>query len=94
MADVVQSVEAVRLAAGVPESLAERASVWPLLHTGFDLVEVAAAHDRDGRRRGRASTGQMFDRLDLTWLWDGIGALPRAPTAGRPRPARRSATTC
>ena len=20
----------------------------------------------------------MFDRLDLTWLWDGIGALPRS----------------
>ena len=21
---------------------------------------------------------ELFDRLDLTWLWDGIGALPRA----------------
>ena len=61
MADVVRSVEASRLTAGVPEDLAERAGVWPLLHTGFDLVEVADAHGRDvGRGRppssGRCST--------------------------------------
>ena len=49
MADVVQSVEASRLTAGVPEELAERAGVWPLLHTGFDLVEVAE-RPRDGSR--------------------------------------------
>ena len=77
MADLVRSREASRLTAGVPERLAERATVWPLLHTGFDLVEIATAHDRP---IGDVAAVQwtMFDRLDLPWLWDGIGALPRA----------------
>jgi glutamate dehydrogenase len=77
MADVVHSVEASRLTAGVPEDLAERAGVWPLLHTGFDLVEVAAAHGRDVVEVA-AVEWAVFDRLDLMWLWDGIGALPRS----------------
>ena len=55
MADVVRSGEASRLTLGVPEDLAERAGVWPLLHTGFDLVEVAVgARPRRGRRGARA----------------------------------------
>ena len=78
MADVVHSVEASRLTAGVPEDLAERAGVWPLLHTGFDLVEVAARPRARRRPRSPPSSGTMFDRLDLMWLWDGIGALPRS----------------
>ena len=77
MADLVRSGEASRLTAGVPERLAERATVWPLLHTGFDLVEIAAAHDRPIGDVA-AVEWTMFDRLDLPWLWDGIGALPRA----------------
>ena len=77
MADVVQSVEASRLTAGVPEDLAERAGVWPLLHTGFDLVEVAAAHGMDIASVA-AVEWSMFDELDLFWLWDGIGTLPRS----------------
>ena len=77
MADVVHSVEASRLTAGVPERLAERAAVWPLLHTGFDLVEIAAAHDLDIRDVA-AVEWAIFDRLDLAWLWDGIGPLPRS----------------
>ncbi len=77
MADVVHSGEASRLAAGVPEELAERAGVWPLLHTGFDLVELAALHGRDVGSVARANW-EIFDRLDLLWLWDGIGALPRS----------------
>ena len=52
MIDVSMSGEASRLAAGVPEALAERAGVWPLLHTGFDLVELAAPPSA-GRRAGR-----------------------------------------
>ena len=55
MSEVVQSLEASRLTAGVPEDLAERAGVWPLLHTGFDLVEVGSrlrhGHRLGGRRR-------------------------------------------
>ncbi|MET0325215.1 MAG: NAD-glutamate dehydrogenase domain-containing protein [Ilumatobacteraceae bacterium] len=77
MAAVVHSVEASRLTAGVPEVLAERAGVWPLLHTGLDLVEVAAAHGRDVVDVARVEWA-VLDRLDLTWLWDGIGALPRS----------------
>ena len=37
---------------------------------------------------------EVFDRLDLMWLWDGIGALPRADrwqTQARSVPC---ATTC
>ncbi len=77
MADVVHSGEASRLAAGVPEGLAERAGVWPLLHTGFDLIELAGTYDRDVADVARV-TWELFDRLDLLWLWDGIGALPRS----------------
>ena len=73
MADVVHSGEASRLAAGVPEGLAERAGVWPLMHTGFDLIELAGTYDRDVADVARVSW-ELFDRLDLLWLWDGIGA--------------------
>ena len=62
MADVVMSGEASRLAAGVPEALAERAGVWPLLHTGFDLVELADAHRPPGRRASPPSTGRCSTR--------------------------------
>jgi glutamate dehydrogenase len=77
MADVARSREASRLAAGVPERLAERAGAWPLLHTGFDLIELAATYRRDVTELARVDW-EIFDRLDLVWLWDGIGALPRS----------------
>jgi len=77
MADVVHSLEASRLTAGVPEGLAERATVWPLLHTGFDVVEIA---ERTGMPvlDVAAVEWKMFDRLDLWWLWEAIGQLPRS----------------
>ena len=77
MADVVLSGEASRLTAGVPEDLAERAGVWPLLHTGFDLVELSEA---TGHPLAELASVQwsLFDVLDLMWLWEAIGALPRA----------------
>ncbi|MFT3853738.1 MAG: NAD-glutamate dehydrogenase [Ilumatobacteraceae bacterium] len=68
--------EATLLASRVPEQLAQRASLWPLLHTGFDVVELAA-------RTGESITAvagaywSMFDVLDIGWLWDAVGALPR-----------------
>jgi glutamate dehydrogenase len=77
MQETVHSGEASRLAAGVPEGLAERAGVWPLLHTGFDMVEVADAHGGDVVDMARVQW-EVFDRIDLTWLWDGIGRLPRS----------------
>jgi glutamate dehydrogenase len=77
IADSVYSTEAARLAAGVPESLAQRSAVWKLLHTGFDLIEIAS---REGVPLATAATvyWQVFDRLDLMWLWDAVGALPRS----------------
>ena len=77
MADVVLSGEASRLTAGVPEDLAERAGVWPLLHTGFDLVELSEA---TGHPLAELASVQwsLFDVLDLMWLWEAIGTLPRA----------------
>jgi glutamate dehydrogenase len=77
MADSVYSTEAARLAAGVPESLAQRSAIWKLLHTGFDLIEIA---DREGVAVAAVASvyWKVFDRLDLMWLWDAIGALPRS----------------
>jgi glutamate dehydrogenase len=77
MAEVAMSVEASRLAAGVPEDLAERAGAWPVLHTAFDIVDLART---TGRPVGLLSSVQweMFDALDLMWLWEGIGSLPRS----------------
>jgi glutamate dehydrogenase len=76
-AAVVDSIEAGRLALHVPDDLAERAGAWPLLHTGFDMVEVAAQHGRAVDDVARVYWS-VFDRLDLLWLWEGIGALPRS----------------
>jgi glutamate dehydrogenase len=75
LADVARSVEASRLAVNVPERLAERATVWPLLHTGFDMAEIASAR-RMAITDVAAVEWRMFDRLDLSWLWGGIGQLP------------------
>ncbi len=87
------SGEASRLAAGVPEDLAERAGLWPLLHTGFDLVELS---DSTGHPLTELAAVQwaLFDALDLMWLWEAIGSLPRADrwqTQARSARARRGA---
>ena len=73
---MTRSTWASRLAAGVPESLAERAAAWPLLHTAFDVIDIG------GRNTvaplSVASTyWHLFDVLDVLWLWEGVGALPR-----------------
>jgi glutamate dehydrogenase len=77
IADVVHSVEAGRIAANVPEDLAQRSAVWPVLHTGFDMVEVADLHVCTVTEVASAYWS-VFDRLDLLWLWEAIGALPRS----------------
>ena len=66
-----------RIAQGVPEGLAARSAVWRLLHTTFDVIELA---ERVGvsAQDACASYWGLFDRLELMWLWDGIGALPRS----------------
>ncbi|HRE00243.1 MAG TPA: NAD-glutamate dehydrogenase, partial [Ilumatobacteraceae bacterium] len=73
----IHSVWAGRLAAGVPEGVAERASVWPFLHTAFDVIDIA--HRAEADLVATATLyWQVFDRLDALWLWDGIGGLPRS----------------
>jgi glutamate dehydrogenase len=57
--------------------LAERSAVWRLLHTTLDVIEIA---DRTGLAPVDVAKvyWAMFDRLDLLWLWDAIGNLPRS----------------
>ena len=59
MADVVMSGEASRLAAGVPEQLAERAGAWPLLHTAFDLVDLSQTTGRPVGESGGDAVGAV-----------------------------------
>jgi glutamate dehydrogenase len=66
-----------RVAAGVPDGLATRSAAWRLLHTAFDVVDLA---DREGVEPMAAARAywEVFDRLELLWLWDAVGALPRS----------------
>jgi glutamate dehydrogenase len=74
---ITHSTWAGRLAAGVPDALAERSSVWPLLHTAFDVIDVATRNRTDSVPVA-GMYWDLFDRLDVLWLWEGIGALPRS----------------
>jgi glutamate dehydrogenase len=74
-ATLAESVED-RLNAGVPSELAEAASAWPLLHTGFDIVEVAQARGRAPLDTAAVYWG-LFNGLEVAWLWDRVGRLPR-----------------
>ena len=71
------TLEAGRLAGGVPEGLAQRSVLWPLLHTGFDVIALA---ERSKRPLEMAASAywQVFDQLDLWWLWEAVGRLPRS----------------
>jgi glutamate dehydrogenase len=75
-ATTMLGIEARLQANGIPAELARRASAWGLLHTAFDIIEVGHAR---GRSQAEAATAywQLFDELDLDWLWDRIGDLPR-----------------
>jgi glutamate dehydrogenase len=77
MRSAAEAMAAQRVENGVPEGLARRSAVWRLLHTSFDVVELA---ERDGVEPVVVAEAYwaVFDRLELMWLWDGIGALPRA----------------
>lgn len=77
MARAATNLMKKREATGVPAALAERSVVWRLLHTGFDVVQIAEA--KGVTPVETASTyWELFDRLELLWLWDAIGALPRS----------------
>jgi glutamate dehydrogenase len=76
MRDQLFANEASRLASRVPERLAQRSVVWPLMHTAFDIIDLAR---REGRtvKQTAAAYWDVFDALDLGWLWDAVGMLPR-----------------
>jgi glutamate dehydrogenase len=71
------AVEASRLASGVPERLAQRSAMWPLLHTSFDVIELAQRRHTEPGLVARMYW-QVFEAVDIGWLWDAIGALPRS----------------
>ncbi len=77
LAAMTHSTWASRLAAGVPDSLAERSSVWPLLHTAFDVIDIAGRHHCE-QRTVAGIYWRLFEVLDVLWLWVGIGGLPRS----------------
>jgi glutamate dehydrogenase len=62
---------------GVPAELARRSAYWRLVHTTFDVIELA---ERVGVPPREVATAywEVFERLELMWLWEGIGALPRS----------------
>ena len=68
--------EAARLAAGVPESVAQRSVAWPLMHTSFDIIDLASRQHLTVRETA-AAYWEVFDTLELGWLWDAVGMLPR-----------------
>ncbi len=74
--DQMFALEAGRLAANVPERLAQRSTVWPLQHTAFDVIELAHREGEPVAAVARAYW-EVFELLDVGWLWDAIGALPR-----------------
>ena len=79
--------------AGVPVELAHRAAAWPLLHTAFDIIEVAHARGRPvgGGRRGVL---EAVRRARPELALGSHRAAARAPIAGRPMPGPACATTC
>ncbi len=77
MREDIFAAEAGRLAAGVPEHLAQRSVQWPLVHTGFDMIELATTTGRPLAEVAGAYW-HVFDVLDLTWLWAAVGRLPRS----------------
>lgn len=77
MRDQMFALEATRITAGVPERLAQQSALWPLLHTSFDVIELAQRRAIDPAPTARAYW-QVFDALDVGWLWEAIGVLPRS----------------
>jgi len=76
MRDQLFANEAARLAARVPERVAQRSVAWPLMHTAFDVIDLAR---RQGLTVSQTASAywDVFDALELGWLWDAVGMLPR-----------------
>ena len=73
--------------AGVPHDLARQGASWPLLHTAFDIIEVAFARGRPADEAA-AAYWQLFDRARPRLpVGPGRGAAAQRPLAD-PRPGR------
>ena len=77
LADQTFALAAERVVSGVPSDLAERSAVWPLMHTSFDLIDLAGRHGRPVEEAATAYWA-LLEELDVTWLWNAVGSLPRA----------------
>jgi glutamate dehydrogenase len=77
MRDGATELADLRRTLGVPSDLADRSSTWRLLHTMFDMIELARRLEVDPVV-ACGTYWEVFDRLDLMWLWDAVGSLPRA----------------
>ena len=70
-----------------------QSAVWPLLHTGFDVVELAERGGSPSAERGRrVLAGVRAARPE--WLWDGDRRAAAHRPLADPGPRRRCATTC
>jgi glutamate dehydrogenase len=77
MRDLTFAREAGRLAAGVPERLAQRSSQWPVVHTFLDIVRLAGRTGAPVAAVAR-TYWEMFEVVDAGWVWDAIGSMPRS----------------
>lgn len=66
-----------RRALKVPPELAAASANWRLLHTIYDMIELAERIDVSPLT-ACATYWEVFERLDLMWLWDAVGTLPRS----------------
>jgi glutamate dehydrogenase len=69
-------IHAEYVALGVSDELADRSAIWGRLHSAFDIVDLATRYNRAVNDVARVYWG-VFDRLDIGWLWDRVGQLPR-----------------
>ena len=92
LAEQIAATADDRRATGVRSDLADRSAVWPLMHTAFDTIDLAGRHGLTPEAVAR-TYWQLFERLDLTWLWDAIGSLPRIDPLADPRPGRIAGRT-
>jgi glutamate dehydrogenase len=61
----------------VPELLAQRSVQWRLLHTCFDIIELARSTSHS-LTHVSTTYWHVFETLDLMWLWEAVGKLPRS----------------
>ncbi|HEY0519721.1 MAG TPA: NAD-glutamate dehydrogenase domain-containing protein, partial [Ilumatobacteraceae bacterium] len=76
MRDQLFANEAARITAGCPDTIAQQSVIWPLMHTAFDVIDLGHRQNLSVHETA-ALYWEVFDVLDLGWLWDAVGMLPR-----------------